>query len=115
MSKGCESKPVKKVENARVYGQILVNSFFSRESVLRAYGLEATVYYLGIDTTAFVNNKRPREPFLVGLGSMTPEKNARGIIEAVSRLYEPRPPLVWVANAATTSRIEGRWRSSPDR
>jgi glycosyltransferase involved in cell wall biosynthesis len=91
------------VENARVYGQILVNSFFSRESVLRAYGLEARVCYLGIDTTAFVNNKRPREPFLVGLGSMTPEKNARGIIEAVSRLSEPRPPLVWVANAATSS------------
>jgi glycosyltransferase involved in cell wall biosynthesis len=32
---------------------------------------------------------------------MVREKNARFIIEAVSRLSEPRPPLVWIANTAT--------------
>jgi glycosyltransferase involved in cell wall biosynthesis len=91
------------VKNARAYGQILVNSFFSRESVLRAYGLDARVCYLGIDTSTFVYDPRPREPFVVSLGSMTAEKNARFVIEAVSRLGEPRPPLVWIANAANTS------------
>jgi len=91
------------VENARAYGQVLVNSFFSRESVLRAYGLDARVCYLGIDNRTFVYKERPREPFVVSLGSMTAEKNARFLIEAISRLGDPRPPLVWVANAGITS------------
>ena len=38
------------LENARGFDQILVNSIFSRESVLRAYGLEAEVCYLGVNT-----------------------------------------------------------------
>jgi len=91
------------VTNARAYGQILVNSLFSRESVLRAYGLNARVCYLGIDTSTFVYDRRPREPFVVSLGSMTAEKNARFVIEAVSALGEPRPPLVWIANMASAS------------
>ena len=37
------------------------------------------------------------------LGSMTEAKNARFVIEAVSRLGEPRPPLIWIANAANAS------------
>jgi len=86
------------VESAKAYNRILVNSFFSRESVLRAYGVNATVCYLGIDTETFVYERRPREPFVVSLGSMTAEKNARFVIEAISRLREPRPPLVWIAN-----------------
>src|SRR5215467_693734 len=91
------------VENARAYGRILVNTFFSRESILRAYGLDATVCYLGIDNRTFVYQEQPREPFVVSLGSMTAEKNARFLIEAISRLGDPRPPLVWVANAGITS------------
>jgi len=91
------------VEGARAYDQILVNSFFSRESVLRAYGLDARVCYLGIDTRTFIYQKLPREPFVVSLGMLVPEKNARFVIEAVSRLGEPRPPLVWIANYAGKS------------
>ena len=87
------------LENARAYDQILVNSFFSRESILRAYGLDSGVCYLGIDTEKFVHHRRSREPFLVSVGALVAEKNARFIIEAVSRVTEPRPPLVWIANA----------------
>jgi len=98
------------VENARAYGRILVNTFFSRESILRAYGLDATVCYLGIDTGTFVYEKRAREPFVVGLGSMTAEKNAGFAIQAISKLDEPRPRLVWIANAANTAyRKEMEW------
>jgi glycosyltransferase involved in cell wall biosynthesis len=89
------------VHSAKAYNQILVNTFFSRESLLRAYGLNATVCYLGIDTETFVYARRPREPFVVSVGSMTPAKNARFVIEAISRLDEPRPPLVWIANLVT--------------
>ena len=88
------------VENAKAYDQILVNSYFSRESILRAYGLDSGVCYLGIDTEKFVDHGRLREPFVVSVGALVSEKNARFIIEAVSRLGEPRPPLVWIANDA---------------
>src|ERR1700674_3391238 len=55
--------------NAQACDKILVNSYFSRESVARAYGVDARVCYLGIDTTLFRNLDLERERFIVGLGS----------------------------------------------
>jgi len=88
------------VENAAAFSRILVNSYFSRESVLRAYGLDADVCYLGIDVDRFVDKNSARSNTLVGLGSVTPEKNVRLCIEAVATVASPRPNLVWVANVA---------------
>ncbi|WP_051418652.1 glycosyltransferase family 4 protein [Methylosinus trichosporium] len=84
--------------NAQAFDRILVNSYFSRESVLRAYGLDSHVCYLGVDTERFVPFGKERERFLIGLGSITPEKNIGLCIEAVSCLSPPRPALVWVGN-----------------
>lgn len=91
------------VDNAAAFTRILVNSYFSRESVLRAYGLESEVCYLGIDTGHFVDAGLPREDYVVGLGSCTPEKNVILAIEAVAAMPEPRPRLVWVGNIATSN------------
>ena len=85
-------------ENARAYDEILVNSFFSRESVLRAYGLDAKVCYLGVDTRIFENRQLPREDFVVGVGSISPRKNIAFVIAALSHLPPPRPQLIWVGN-----------------
>ena len=41
------------VRNAAAYDVILTNSLYSRESILRAYGLSSRVCYLGVDTEAF--------------------------------------------------------------
>ena len=41
------------IRNAKGFSRILVNSLFSRESVLRAYGVESDVCYLGIDSDRF--------------------------------------------------------------
>ena len=86
--------------NAIAFDRILVNSYFSRESVLRAYGIDSDVCYLGVDTRRFVNIGRERERFVVGLGSVTPEKNLRLCIEAIGLLPLPRPKLVWIGNVA---------------
>jgi glycosyltransferase involved in cell wall biosynthesis len=86
------------VDNAARFTRILVNSRFSRESILRAYGLDSTVCYLGIDTDQFVDLGREREDFVVGLGSFTPEKNLALIIEAIGLIAPPRPKLVWLGN-----------------
>jgi len=86
--------------SARAFSTILVNSHFSRESVLRAYGIDAKVCYLGVDSGLFVNRRQPRERLVVGLGALVPEKRPEVAIEAVSRLPEPRPELVWIGNVA---------------
>ena len=87
--------------NAEAYDSILVNSYFSRESVLRAYNLDAKVCYLGIDTTLFADQNLPREDFVVGLGQISPHKNTRLVIEALAAMPPPRPRLVWIGNVSS--------------
>jgi glycosyltransferase involved in cell wall biosynthesis len=94
------------LSNAQAFDTILVNSLFSRESVLRAYGLNAKVCYLGIDTTKFVNRHQQRDDFIVGVGSFTPAKNIRFVIEAISKVRESRPRLVWIGNSVSRSYLE---------
>ncbi len=85
--------------NAASFTTILVNSHFSRESVLRAYGLDAQVCYLGVDTNIFRWQQLPRERFVVGLGAFTPSKGVEFIIRALGTIPGDRPPLVWIGNA----------------
>jgi glycosyltransferase involved in cell wall biosynthesis len=92
--------------NAAAFDEILVNSLYSRESVLRAYGLQARVCYLGVDTDLFVDRGGAREPFVVGVGAFTPAKNIGLVIEAVARVPAPRPALVWVGNVGGTEYVE---------
>jgi glycosyltransferase involved in cell wall biosynthesis len=86
--------------SASAFASILVNSYFSRESVLRAYGLDAKVCYLGIDTALFVDHQQPRKDLVVGIGAFGRHKNIEVIIHAVSRVRPPRPGLVWIGNEA---------------
>jgi glycosyltransferase involved in cell wall biosynthesis len=85
-------------ESAKAFRRILVNSYFSRESVLRAYALDAEVCYLGIDSTSFATASNPARDYLIGLGSFTHNKNIPFVIRAVACLPMPRPPLIWVGN-----------------
>jgi glycosyltransferase involved in cell wall biosynthesis len=84
--------------NASAFDLILVNSYFSRESLLRAYGLDSTVCYLGVDTQLFVNHRYPRENFVVSVGQLFLNKNVEFVIKAVAKIGVPRPRLVWIAN-----------------
>jgi glycosyltransferase involved in cell wall biosynthesis len=89
--------------NVQACDRVLVNSYFSRESVLRAYGVAARVCYLGVDTNLFHNLNLERERFIVGIGSIDPIKQIDLAIRAVALLPEPRPPLVWIANSGRQS------------
>ncbi len=84
--------------NAAAFSRILVNSYFSREAILRAYGLDSHVSYLGIDTALFRNLGLEREPFVIGLGSYVASKNQELAIRALAKVPEPRPRLIWVGN-----------------
>lgn len=89
------------VENAAAFDTILVNSLFSRESVLRAYGLESRVCFLGIDVNHFKPTGEPVECFALGLGGID-VNNLKGADRAIRALgcVDPlkRPPLIWVGN-----------------
>jgi glycosyltransferase involved in cell wall biosynthesis len=85
-------------KNARAFDRILVNSFFSRESVLRAYGLEASVCYLGVDTNRFRDLGLAREHLAIGVGAIVPAKAVERAIEAVAVLGDDRPRLLWIGN-----------------
>ena len=86
------------VISARAFTSILVNSLFSRESVSRAYGIDARLCYLGIDTSLFVDRDIPRETFVVGIGSFTPEKRIDLVIRALAHLPTHQRRLVWIGN-----------------
>ncbi len=87
-------------DNARAFDAILVNSYFSRESVARSYNLDARVCYLGVDTSLFTPATEAREPFVLGVGDVARRKRPLLTVEAVAALPVPRPALVWVGNRA---------------
>jgi glycosyltransferase involved in cell wall biosynthesis len=87
--------------NAKSYKMILVNSFFSRESVLRAFGLDARVCYLGVDLDRFKPSGEPTERYVVNVGGLYYGKGAERTIRALGTIEKgTRPDLVWVGNFA---------------
>jgi glycosyltransferase involved in cell wall biosynthesis len=84
--------------NIRSYDVVLANSFYSRESMLRAYGINPRVCYLGIDTDLFKDPLLQRDDFIIGVGSFTPLKNIEFVIKSLSLVTNPRPRLVWIGN-----------------
>lgn len=86
--------------SAQAYGRILVNSYFSRESVIRAYGVEAMVCYLGVDADRYRDNGQERGRTVVGTGEFSHHKRQDAVIRAIATIPEPRPILDWVGNRA---------------
>jgi glycosyltransferase involved in cell wall biosynthesis len=88
-------------DNVGAFDQILVNSQFSRESVLRAYGLDARVSYLGVAVDQFRPLGTPRERLVVGVGTIGHHKGADTAVRAIATIpKDSRPPLVWIGNDA---------------
>ena len=96
---GRRLKAREEYDNARAYDTILVNSLYSRESVMRAYGLESKVCYLGIDTDLFRPLSIPKERFVIGVGAVTRKKGIDRALKALGTIGpQKRPALVWVGN-----------------
>ncbi|MDV2993625.1 MAG: D-inositol-3-phosphate glycosyltransferase [Chroococcidiopsis sp. SAG 2025] len=92
------------LQNARAFDVVLVNSLFSRESVLRAYGLDAKVCYLGIDTELFKPSQVPRKKIVVGLGGIYSGKGLERAVRAIGTIQkEKRPDLIWIGNFSVNS------------
>jgi glycosyltransferase involved in cell wall biosynthesis len=89
------------IRNAKGFSRILVNSLFSRESILRAYGMESEVCYLGVDADRFplANGRRQRQ--VISVGVLYFGKGADRALRAIASIPKPqRPRLLWVGNGA---------------
>ena len=84
---------------AHSFDQVLVNSRFSRETVLRTYNLESSVCYLGVDTAQYRPTGEPKERFVIGLGTIYRGKGIDRAIRALGTIRtSARPGLIWIAN-----------------
>jgi glycosyltransferase involved in cell wall biosynthesis len=85
--------------DARACARILVNSLFSRESFARAYGLDSHVCYLGINTDLFQPTHATREPFVMGLSTISLHKDLQIAVRALATIPAPnRPALKWAGH-----------------
>lgn len=87
------------IQNAQHAKYILANSYYSRESILKGYGLNSYVSYLGIDTAIFRSTNLPVEDHVLSVGTITPTKGYDFLIESLSLIKpESRPKLIIAAN-----------------
>jgi glycosyltransferase involved in cell wall biosynthesis len=96
---GIRSQALTERDQARRFDRILVNSLYSRESVLRTYGVDARVCRLGIDTDLYRPSGAVKEGFFIGVGTLYYGKGVDRAIRAIAALpRHQRAALVWVAN-----------------
>lgn len=86
-------------KNASFARYILANSYFSIESIMRSYGLNSFVSYLGVDTEIFKPLEIPKERFVLSVGSCGPSKGFDFIIKSLARIDSKiRPKFIIVSN-----------------
>lgn len=92
---------------AKSYDLILVNSLYSRESIMRAYRVESKVCYLGIDIEKLKPGITNKENYVIGIGSFGHLKGIERAIDAISRIpAEKRPELIWIGNMPSMEYID---------
>src|SRR5690606_26448981 len=83
--------------NAASCTRLLANSRYSRESLMRAYGLDSHVCYPAVDLDAFTPSGNPRQAFVLGLGHLYAHKGPERAIRALGAIApEKRPRLLWM-------------------
>jgi glycosyltransferase involved in cell wall biosynthesis len=86
---------------------ILTNSYYSHEAILRAYGLNAFVSYLGVDAERFQRLPLPKEGYVLSVGACHHGKGFEFILKSLSLIRAPqRPKFVIVSNV-----VDPDWRT----
>jgi len=86
-------------QNASFASYIATNSYFSRENILRAYGRNAFVSYLGTDPDLFRPLSLPRQNYVLSVGSCIIQKGYDFLIRSLSMIDAGiRPSLLVVSN-----------------
>ncbi|MCL4486513.1 MAG: glycosyltransferase family 4 protein [Chloroflexi bacterium] len=86
--------------------RLLTNSYFTAESLYRAYGVRARVSYLGVDNDKFRPLNLERQNFVLSVGAVSRLKGYDFLIESLGRIaFADRPRLVIVGNTASTREV----------
>ncbi|MFA0834455.1 MAG: glycosyltransferase family 4 protein [Methanobacterium formicicum] len=87
------------LKNVQYARYMIANSYYSHESILRSYGLNSYVSYLGVDVELFKPLGLPREGFVLSVGTCIPPKGYDFIINSLALVDEKvRPKLIIVSN-----------------
>ena len=76
----------------------VANSYFSHESIMRAYGINSFVSYLGVETELFKPMDVIKENFVLSVGACIPEKGFDFIIRSIGRIGEKLRPELWIVS-----------------
>ncbi len=82
--------------NARHATMLLANSYFSAESIYRAYHRRALVSYLGIDVETFRPLGLPRQDFVLSVGALDPAKGYDFLIDALGHVPAGKRPSLLI-------------------
>ncbi len=86
--------------NALAAGKVLVNSHYSRETLYRTYGIFAHVGRLGVDMERFRHLSLDKEPRVVSVGALVPNKGFDLVIRSLAQIEaSQRPALTIISNA----------------
>jgi glycosyltransferase involved in cell wall biosynthesis len=86
--------------NLRAADRVLTNSYFTRESLYRVYGVAPFVSYHGIDVGLFRPLNLDRKRQVLSVGAICPKKGYEFIIESLGLIPEQRrPTFIVVGNA----------------
>ncbi len=89
------------IEFAEYSTNILTNSYFTHENILRQYGKNATVSYIGVDNKMFTPLNLQRDNYVLSVGTCIPPKGYDFLIRSISEIpQEKRPELVIVGNSS---------------
>jgi len=84
--------------NYEAFDKVLVNSIYSAESCLKAYGSPAEVCYLGINTAIFTPTTLSTSNYILGLGNFFINKNPKLAVEALAFAKSKNLKLIWISN-----------------
>ncbi len=95
------------MEFAEYSTNLLANSYFSHENILRQYGKNAYVSYIGVDNKKFVPLNLKRDNYVLSVGTCIPPKGYDFIIRSISKIPKDiRPELVIVGNSSDELWVE---------
>ncbi len=85
------------IKNASYATKIISNSFYSSESIFRAYGISSTPIHLGVDTTIFKKDNSKKINQVVIVGNDEPQKDLCFAINSLALVDTKIRPLLAIA------------------
>lgn len=84
------------IKNAQRSSEALCNSYFAQKGIRKAYGINAKVCYLGIDSDCFTYKKSVRKNQIVVVGTLHPAKGQDLAIRSLAQTAHRNMQLIFI-------------------